>query len=76
MSLFKRSKTWWTDFTANGVRYRQSLETTDWREAQSREKEKIVQASAGKLAAASQQFARFPFLNAAQRYLDTVSLNY
>ena len=63
MALFKRGKCWWTDFTENGVRYRKSLETTDWREAQSREKEKIVQASAGNLAPASQQFARYELLN-------------
>jgi hypothetical protein len=29
MSLFKRGKTWWTDFSINGVRYRMSLDTTD-----------------------------------------------
>jgi hypothetical protein len=39
MALFKRGKTWWTDSSVNGVRYRQPLRTTDWRKAQSREKE-------------------------------------
>jgi hypothetical protein len=71
MSLFKREKTWWTDFSINGVRYRMSLDTTDWREAQSREKEKITQASMGKLAPSSQQFARLAFIEAADRYVES-----
>lgn len=53
MSLFRRNQIYWTDFTLDGSRYRQSLETTDWREAQGREKEMITQASQGKLAASS-----------------------
>ena len=69
MALFKRNKTWWTDFSVDGQRYRQSLHTTDWREAQGRNKELIVQASAGKLAPSSQQFARLAFGEAANRYL-------
>lgn len=69
MAMFKRGKIWWTDFSVNGVRYRFSLETTDWREAQSREKEKIAQASAGKLAPSNQQFARLAMTEALGRYL-------
>ncbi|HKW32852.1 MAG TPA: hypothetical protein VJN92_07595 [Candidatus Acidoferrum sp.] len=69
MSVFRRNKTWWTDFSVNGVRYRMSLDTTDWREANSRQKEKIAEAQAGKLAASSQQFARLSFSDAAERYL-------
>jgi hypothetical protein len=53
MALFRRNKTWWTDFSVNGVRFRMSLNTTDWREALSREKEKIAEAQAGKLSASS-----------------------
>src|ERR1700674_2381492 len=74
MSLFKRRKTWWTDFSVNGVRYRMSLDTADWREAQSREKEKITQASTGKLAPSSQRFARLAFSEAADRYLESRKL--
>lgn len=69
MSLFKRGRTWWTDFSVNGVRYRMSLETTDWREAQSGEKEKITQASEGKLAPSTHQFARLALPEALDRYL-------
>jgi integrase len=71
MALFKRNRTWWTDFSLNGMRYRMSLDTTDWREAQAREKEKITQASQGKLAPSSQQFGRLEFGEAARRYLDS-----
>ena len=69
MALYKRRKTWWTDFSVNGQRYRQSLGTKDWREAQAREKELIAQASVGKLAPSSQQFSRLAFGEAANRYL-------
>lgn len=69
MALFKREKTYWTDFSVNGVRYRQSLHTTDWREAQSRQKELIAHASAGRLAPSSQQYARLSFSEAVERYL-------
>jgi len=31
VALYKRGKTWWTDFSVNGVRYRESLDTSDWR---------------------------------------------
>lgn len=74
MSLFKRNKTWWTDFSVNGVRYRQSLDTTDWRQAQAQEKELIADATKGKLAPASKKFARLAFTEAADRYLETRSL--
>ena len=49
MALYKRGKTWHTDFSVNGERFRQSLDTSDWREAQAKEKELIARASQGKL---------------------------
>jgi integrase len=70
MSLYKRGKTWHTDFMVNGQRFRQSLETTDWREAQSKEKELISQASAGKLLPKTHLFARLGFTEAANRHLE------
>jgi len=69
MALFRRNKTYWTDFSVNGVRYRMSLDTTDWREALSREKEKIAEAQAGKLTMAGQSFARLAFTEAVERFL-------
>ena len=69
MAPFRRGRWWWTDFTVNGQRFRQPLKTTDWREAERNEKVLISQASAGKLAPTSQQFARLAFGEAADRYL-------
>jgi len=68
MSVFRRGKRWYADFTVSGQRYKQSLHTTDWREALSREKELIAQASVGKLAPSSQRFAKLGFCEAADRY--------
>ncbi len=64
-----QARIWWTDFSVNGVRYRISLDTTDWREAQSNEKEKIAEAQIGKLSVAGQSFARLAFTEALERYL-------
>jgi integrase len=75
MALFKRGKWWWTDFSVNGVRYRQPIRdergqrTKDWREALSREKDLIRQAHEGKLTVAGQSFARLAFTEAVERYL-------
>src|SRR5262252_3537651 len=75
MALFKRGKWWWTDFSINGVRYRQPIRdergqrTKDWREALSREKELIAEAHEGKLTAAGQSFARLSFSEAVKRFL-------
>ena len=67
MALKKRGKTWHTHFFVNGQRFRQSLETSDWREAQRKEKELIAQATQGKLASGTQQFAKLTFAEAAQK---------
>jgi|HubBroStandDraft_6_1064221.scaffolds.fasta_scaffold72154_2 integrase len=69
MSIYKRGGTWWTDFSVNGQRFRQSLDTTDWREAQSKEKDLIGQATAGNLVPSSQLFAKLAFVEAADRYV-------
>ena len=69
MALYKRKKIWWTDFSVNGQRYRQSLDTTDWREAQAKEKELISQASRGQLSNGGQQFGRMALSLAADLYV-------
>jgi len=69
MALVKRGKTWHTHFFVDGQRFRQSLDTTDWREAQARQKELIAEAKAGKLTATKNEFARLPFREAAERFL-------
>jgi integrase len=60
----------WTDFSVNGQRFRQPLDTTDWREALKREKELIGQTQAGKLSIAGLSFARLAFTEALERYLE------
>ena len=69
MSLKKRGKTWHCHFVVNGQRFRQSLDTTDWREAQAKEKELIAAASEGKLHQTSTTLARQPFGQAADDYV-------
>lgn len=69
MRLFKRSKTWWADFSVNGQRFRVSLDTTDKRAAVSTASDKLSQAKQGRLTAGSQSFARLTFLEAADKYL-------
>jgi integrase len=69
MSLVKRGKTWHTHFFVDGQRFRQSLDTSDWREAQAKEKELIALASQGKLAPGSQEFSKLNITEAIERYL-------
>jgi len=69
MSLVKRGKRWHCHFVVNGQRFRQSLETKDWREAQAKEKELIGQAMEGKLTQTSTSLARQPFGQAADDYV-------
>jgi integrase len=69
MATFRRGSWWWTDFTVNGQRFRQSLQTKDWREAERREKELISLASQGKFAPSNQSFARLGLGEALDRYL-------
>ena len=69
--LQKRGKTWHCDFVADGVRYRQSLKTTDWRVAQRRESDLKKEADAGKVAADSKRksLVRLAFKDAAARFI-------
>jgi integrase len=68
MALVKRGKTWHTHFFVDGVRYRQSLETGDWREAQSKEKVLIAQAAQGTINASNKGFGKLAFAQAAEGY--------
>jgi integrase len=69
MSLVKRGKTWHTHFFVAGQRFRQSLDTSDWREAQAKEKQLIAYASEGKLTQNSCSLARQAFGQAADDYV-------
>ena len=53
----------------DGQRFRQSLETSDWREAQANEKKLIAEASEGKLTHNFTTMARQPFAQAADDYM-------
>jgi hypothetical protein len=69
MALVKRGKTWHTHFFVDGQRFRQSLETSDWREAQANEKKLIAEASEGKLNHNFTTMARQAFGQAADEYV-------
>jgi integrase len=69
MSLYRRNGWYYTDFSSNGQRFRQSLDTRDPREASRKEKELISLAQHGKLSATGHDFARLTFNEAADRYL-------
>lgn len=69
MALKKRGNTWHTHFFVDGERFRKSLDTSDWREAQRKERELIAEAKAGRLAACRDEFSRLPFGEAADRFL-------
>jgi integrase len=71
MALQKRNKIWHTHFFVDGQRFRQSLETSDWREAQRLEKDRIADAKQGKLSASSVDSGRLIFEAAAEKYLSS-----
>jgi integrase len=69
--IYKRRKYYYMDVTVNGVRYREALNTTDRRAAPSLEKKRVAEIQAGKGASkSSRDFARTPFLAAADEFLE------
>jgi integrase len=71
MALHKRNKTWHTDFFVDGQRYRQSLHTSKYHEAQKEQTKLVSQAEQGKLAPAGQHFAKLGFAEAGERYVES-----
>jgi integrase len=69
MALKKRGDTWHTHFFVDGERFRKSLDTSDWREAQRKERDLIAEAKKGKLMASRDEFSRLPFGEAADRFI-------
>jgi len=71
MAIYKRGKVYHARVVVNGIRYRESLETTDWKEAQRRYKDLIARASAGKAAmpAAKGSFATLPLSSALEQII-------
>jgi hypothetical protein len=60
MSLWKRGRQYWTDFTVSGRRYRKRLGTTNLRVATRRERELIEEAGHGRLPVDEQGPKRLP----------------
>jgi len=62
MAIYKRGKTYHVDVAVNGARYRESLETSNWQEAQRKQKELIARIMEGKAGAPSGKgsFASLP----------------
>jgi hypothetical protein len=68
--IYKRGKQWHMDATIRGERYRESLCTSDGREALNLEKKRIAEIQQGKAApAADREFARLLFGEAADAFL-------
>ena len=67
--LVKRGGTYHCHFVINGVRYRQSLKTKDWREAEEKLKGLMREAEKGKLSSTCASLARQPFGQAADDYV-------
>jgi integrase len=70
MALVKRGKTWHTHFFVDGQRFRQSLGTTKYREAQKEESKLKAQAEQGSLNASSDGFAKLAFTKAVESYFN------
>ncbi len=70
MALYRRNGKYYTDFSLNGQRFRQTLETRDWREAMQKEDDLKARAREGKLASGlTTEFSRLLFCAALDRYL-------
>jgi integrase len=69
--IYKRKKTFHVDVTVNGVRYRESLGTTNWQEAQRKQKELIGRILEGKAAppAGKGSFASLPLEHALDQFV-------
>jgi hypothetical protein len=75
MSLRLRGGIYHCDFVINGQRVRQTLETSDWREAKQRERDKIKDTKEGKLASGTTaEFSRLLFPNAVDKYLAEIAV--
>jgi integrase len=73
--IYQRRGIYHCDFTVNGQRVRQTLETTDRREAIQRERDLIARAREGKLACGrTAEFSRLLFGPALDRYLAELSV--
>jgi integrase len=73
--IYQRRGIYHCDFTVHGQRVRQTLETTDRREAVQRERDLIARAREGKLACGrTAEFSRLLFDHAVDRYLEELAV--
>jgi integrase len=70
MSLRLRAGTYHADVMVNGQRIRQTLRTSDWREAKRREQDLIKDAKEGMVASKREDFGRKPFSEALDKYVE------
>lgn len=70
MALWKRGKQYWLDVVVRGARYREPLDTTDWREAtrQARERVEQIERQAKVPTANSRAYAALPIVAAIKAY--------
>jgi site-specific recombinase XerC len=67
--IYKRNGRWHLDVTIDGVRYRESLNTTDRREAKGLEKKRVGEIKQGQcVSKTGKEFARKPFSQAAKSF--------
>src|SRR5436305_359098 len=71
MKLYKRKNTYWTDFAVQGQRFRQSLDTSDWRKAESKAKLLVAAATEGKLSNQRDALASIDFRSAIASFLES-----
>lgn len=73
MAIYKRGKTYHADVTVHGLRYRESLDTSNWQEAQRKQKELIARIIEGKAAAPAGKgsFASLPLEQALEELIKT-----
>jgi integrase len=69
--IYKRNKTYYVDVAVNGIRYRESLETANWQEAQRKQKELINRIMEGKAGAPAGKgsFASLPLEQALAEFV-------
>jgi integrase len=76
LNIYKRGKrgTYWFDEVIDGVRVRQSLQTSDWKAAQHAAKQLVSEAIVNQKASVRPDFAKLPFDSAADEYLHARAL--
>ena len=67
--IYKRGKWYWMDVAVNDIRYREPLNTKNWQEAKTREKERLLEIAQGKVGTKGPS-AKQTFSTAADAYIE------